>query len=257
MGYGKISKEEAERRNRLFQCGIIVCGHCKRELPLSMFTKEKNKKNGHSSLCKDCQKEQRERRKGKIAEWFEANKEKVKAQRREYSKTHAEQKRKYNQSNKEYFKQKRKEYESMNLEKVQKQRRKQRRKLSTKYKKYKSEAEKRNVLFDLAYEEFEAIITQPCHYCKSLPEDEFGNKYTGIDRVDSSQGYTITNCVPCCDMCNWMKLDHSLEHWTSKMSQILSHLESIGYITPSPNNPDELQFNDAIFEQLTNKIQKG
>lgn len=257
MGYGKITKEEALRREELFKLGIIVCSQCKRELPFNMFTKEKCKKNGYASLCKDCQKERREKRKDKIQNWRTENKEKLNEYFRNYSKSHAEAKKAYNQANKEYFKLKRKEYESENLEKVQKQRRKLRQKPIEKYRKYKRDAEQRNLDFCLTYEEFEHLITQPCYYCGNLPENEFGNKYTGIDRIDSSRGYTVGNCIPCCFMCNHMKSNRNVNVWIDKMSQILSHLKSIGYISPSSDNPEELQFNDNTFNELSSKIQKG
>ena len=73
----KITKEEHLRRDELFKQGILVCGHCKRELPKEMFTKERNKKNGYASMCKDCQREQGIRRKDKIDKWMMGNKERL------------------------------------------------------------------------------------------------------------------------------------------------------------------------------------
>ena len=29
----------------------------------------------------------------------------------------------------------------------------------------------------------------------------------GIDRIDNNKGYTKENCVPCCDICNRIKMD--------------------------------------------------
>ena len=66
MGTGSLTKEEAQRREELFKNGINVCSTWKRELPLSMFSKDSTTKHGLSALCKDCQREQRKRRKAKI-----------------------------------------------------------------------------------------------------------------------------------------------------------------------------------------------
>ena len=228
MGYGKITKEEFERREKLFQNGIVVCGHCKRELPINMFTKETSKKYGVSSLCKDCQKEQRIRRKDKIQEWFDNNQDSVKEKQKEYSKTHSEEKRAYNQKHKEYFKQKRKEYETNNIKKVQKQRRRNRHSLSTRYRKYITGAKERNLPFELTIEEFDRITKNPCFYCGELPEDEFGNRFVGIDRINPNEGYTSTNVIPCCFVCNRMKSNYEMNYWVNKMKQIIDHLKESG-----------------------------
>ena len=43
----------------------------------------------------------------------------------------------------------------------------------------------------------------PCAYCGIETIDAV--KRNGIDRLDSSVGYILDNCVPCCHMCNMMK----------------------------------------------------
>ena len=57
---------------------------------------------------------------------------------------------------------------------------------------YKKNAKKRNLAFNITKEEFYALTKQPCKYCGDLQD------YNGIDRVDSTLGYYIDNCVPCC-----------------------------------------------------------
>lgn len=105
MGYGSITKEEAQRRESLFvEQGIKVCSKCKKELPIVMFTNDSTTKTGLSSSCKDCQKEQRKRRKDKIDKWKSENQERVKEKQHEYSITHAAEKKAYNEAHKEYFK---------------------------------------------------------------------------------------------------------------------------------------------------------
>lgn len=224
MGNGSLTKEEAQRREELFKNGIRVCSKCKRELPLDMFTKDSTKKYGLSALCKDCQKEQREQRKPKIDEWFENNKDKVKKKQKEYSKAHAEEKKAYNRERKEYFAQKRKEYEQQNIDKVREQRRRYKKSLSARYKKYQREAKERNLIFELSQEEFDEITKRPCFYCEEFSNELNGVPYNGIDRIDSSEGYIRNNCVPCCEMCNRMKLDYDLYEWLKHIKKIADTL---------------------------------
>ena len=42
----------------------------------------------------------------------------------------------------------------------------------------------------------------------------------GIDRIYSTKGYSVNNCVPCCTMCNKMKLNYSLEDFKTQISKI-------------------------------------
>jgi DNA-binding XRE family transcriptional regulator len=50
------------------------------------------------------------------------------------------------------------------------------------------------------------LIQQECYYCGSINSQETqGFKHNGIDRLDSTKGYTEQNCVPCCTKCNMAK----------------------------------------------------
>ncbi len=64
-------------------------------------------------------------------------------------------------------------------------------------------AKKRKKSFKLSEEEFNSIVTSNCFYCGKPPkEGEYGN---GIDRINNDLGYEISNCVPCCSPCNYLK----------------------------------------------------
>lgn len=223
MGYGKLSKEEGLRRDELFKQGIKVCSACKRELEFNQFTKDSTTKTGLAALCKDCQKEQRKRRKPKIDAWFDENKERVKEWRHQYSKDHAEEKRQYNQANKEYFAQKRKEYEAENIEKVREQRARARKRLQARYTKYRLGAEKRNLAFELSLEEFDEITKMPCEYCGGYSDELNGVLFNGVDRINSSDGYVYKNCVSCCEMCNRMKMAYDLMDFLEHVKKIVNH----------------------------------
>lgn len=224
MGNGSVTKDEARRREELFKNGIRVCSRCKRELPLDMFTKDCTNKFGLSNLCKECQKQQRKQRKPKIDKWFEENQERVKEQRKQYSKEHAEEKREYNRTNKEHLMKKRKEYEQENTEKVRKQRKRYRKYLKARYKKYELGAQKRNFSFELSIEEFDEITKMPCEYCGGYSDELDGVKFNGIDRIDSSHGYTIENSVPCCEMCNRMKMAYDLHDFLEHAKTITNYI---------------------------------
>jgi hypothetical protein len=53
---------------------------------------------------------------------------------------------------------------------------------------------------------------KPCYYCGELSK--------GIDRLDSTKGYEVENCVSCCEQCNYMKLDYTQEEFIKKCIQI-------------------------------------
>lgn len=79
--------------------------------------------------------------------------------------------------------------------------------------------------------EFKSIIKQSCHYCNEEPSRHQSVSYrdgyelvNGIDRVDSSKGYSIDNCVPCCNTCNLMKNTLPKEVFLDKISQIYNHI---------------------------------
>ena len=84
-----------------------------------------------------------------------------------------------------------------------------------KYSNYKGGAKTRGISFELTLDEFITFWGQDCHYCGDpIPT-------IGIDRIDSDVGYSLENCVSCCEMCNYMKLDHPIEQWLSHMAKVL------------------------------------
>ena len=86
------------------------------------------------------------------------------------------------------------------------------------YNTYKKNAKSRNINFLLSKKDFEEITSQPCYYC-----GDFSKGHNGIDRYDSKKGYEKENCVPCCEMCNKMKLDYNIDDWLAHMNKILSY----------------------------------
>jgi hypothetical protein len=76
---------------------------------------------------------------------------------------------------------------------------------------YQSGARKRGLVWMLTPREFHKLTSSPCYYTGRRPSttqvSKSGETYTynGIDRLDSSRGYTTDNCVPCYKEINRMK----------------------------------------------------
>jgi len=101
------------------------------------------------------------------------------------------------------------------------------------YASYRSKAARRGFTFDLSKEQFRFLTTMSCAYCGRLPSqinytkaDRGGTGYTysGVDRIDSTQGYTWDNCKPCCRRCNTAKNDMPLAEWIAHIKQIYTHM---------------------------------
>lgn len=105
---------------------------------------------------------------------------------------------------------------------------------------YKAAAKKRNLCWELSFEDVVRIAGRSCSYCGEPPRKRdstlnarlkegspnarnrrdyviFAN---GLDRVDNNRGYTLDNVVACCRTCNWMKADRSKEEFLSIVSKI-------------------------------------
>ena len=77
--------------------------------------------------------------------------------------------------------------------------------------------------FNLTKDQFRALAESACFYCGSPPmsvKTGASNRlmtgwgtyiYNGIDRVDNSKGYTTSNCVACCEICNRAKHTRSAD----------------------------------------------
>ncbi len=51
----------------------------------------------------------------------------------------------------------------------------------------------------LTVEQYESLVSKPCHYCGDSLAEMSGR---ALDRVDRSHGYHFDNVVPCCWLCN-------------------------------------------------------
>lgn len=78
-------------------------------------------------------------------------------------------------------------------------------------------AKDRNFSYDLPDDIGEKLLQQPCHYCGST-------EFIGLDRIDSTQGYSENNCVSCCKICNKMKNNFSYKDFLTKVHKIYKNL---------------------------------
>lgn len=105
------------------------------------------------------------------------------------------------------------------------------------YGRYKSSAKQRNIEWDISKEDFFSKISLPCIYCdnketsfftapKSSPWSK-SFKFTGLDRIDNSLGYTVKNVQPCCKWCNYAKSDRSeidFENWILRVANKINRI---------------------------------
>lgn len=92
---------------------------------------------------------------------------------------------------------------------------------------YQKDATKRGHFFDLSKEKFTELITQSCYYCGSPPDGYYSVrsfKVGGVDRLNSDQGYTESNVVPCCSVCNKMKSNMALDSFVEHIFKLFEHL---------------------------------
>ncbi len=98
------------------------------------------------------------------------------------------------------------------------------------YNSYKRSARTRGYDFDLTKEEFKKIATKPCYFCGDDSKQNYHKKkaanghwyFTGIDRYDNDKGYSVENCVPCCSLCNTMKMALPVEMFIEHIKKISS-----------------------------------
>ena len=100
---------------------------------------------------------------------------------------------------------------------------------------HKSGAKKRNIEQALTDEQIIALHKENCHYCGCPPSNIMSPKdyngsytYNGIDRIDNTKGYTITNTVSCCYICNKAKGTLSVEDFMGWIDNLITYKANKG-----------------------------
>lgn len=95
---------------------------------------------------------------------------------------------------------------------------------------YKKGAKRRNLEFSLNKKDFSNLINQNCFYCGVQPYRRTNVKnangqytYNGVDRINNKLGYTISNCVPCCKICNLAKHSMSQNMFYAWIKRVYKH----------------------------------
>lgn len=95
----------------------------------------------------------------------------------------------------------------------------------TVYRTFRNRARLKGWEFTLSEHQLYSLLLRPCYYCGAVPKVQKGRRrkrgsaeyvhetvtFGSVDRKDSSKGYTLPNCVPCCETCNTRKRDKAFE----------------------------------------------
>ena len=91
---------------------------------------------------------------------------------------------------------------------------------------YKSSAQERSIEWALSEEDFRVLVTSACFYTGRLPQSVSRAAsgeifvHNGIDRLDSSKGYSTENCVSCCTVVNYAKRSLSVEDFLQMVKEV-------------------------------------
>jgi hypothetical protein len=95
------------------------------------------------------------------------------------------------------------------------------------YSQYKRNSIRKNHTFDIPFHLFVKVIKLNCVYCDAPPRyhrnpssANRGAFMNGLDRYDNSEGYIVTNILPCCSKCNYLKGTLSGLEFTTRVSLI-------------------------------------
>lgn len=115
------------------------------------------------------------------------------------------------------------------------------------FNRYKYSANKKHRDFQISINDFDIITQQPCYLCGKATLS--GKHCNGIDRFDSSQGYILENCRPCCGNCNYLKKNTSYE-------QLIDHLVEIVTNNSIREIVDELDKRDSCITEVSSQPEK-
>ena len=91
------------------------------------------------------------------------------------------------------------------------------------YYNYQKWAKMRNIPFAIEKEYLMNLVKEPCFYC-GIVQDTGMN---GVDRKDAKGVYEPSNCVSCCQMCNYIKGSDTVSNFMKKVEHILTYNDKI------------------------------
>ena len=191
-----------------------TCTKCGEEKPATLEYFHK-KRGALTPACKVCFAQS-------AKAYYEANREAVIEKSKAYHEANREaileKQKAYYEANKEAFAEKSKVYRETNKDAIFERKKSHYRTPKGKFNKIKGSAKERDLNFSLPFELYETQLWgKPCHYCGCKLE------VTGLDRKDSSKGYSRDNVVPCCWDCNRKKNDKPYDQFVLEQSLSEGH----------------------------------
>lgn len=126
---------------------------------------------------------------------------------------------------------------------------------------YRHKANKRGLSFEISLEDAIEVFKKDCNYCGIYPyqvckqDDLYGDfTYNGIDRIDSSVGYTIDNILPCCGICNKAKWTSSYDDFMRWMKRVYENVDKPKSISIEPI---EMKFVSESYRQYKSNSKKS
>lgn len=171
------------------------CPKCNITKSINEFYKSKQTKDGLKGWCKECCK--------------------VSNRAREHK--YNETRRRYRVENREEYRANKRKYYANNKDKVLESNKAWWQTPKGRFTSYRRSAKERGLKFNLSMEQFMVYWQKPCYYCND-PIDTIG-----LDRINSNLNYEINNILPCCTVCNKMKLDSTQSDFFDKILQIVKH----------------------------------
>lgn len=218
-----------------------ICTKCKIEKSTNEFIKDKNKKDGYYSSCKDCRKEylknNKEKRYQYNKEYWKQNRDKLIQQNKDYRNDNLEKclesSRNYYYKNKEKCLENKKEYYLKNMEAI-KQYKKELRANATEEQKEKERlrgrtrsANRRAVTGNhMSIKTIRTLLAQygyKCYYCESKINQKEKNSFHIDHYIPIAKGGTneISNLVISCPTCNMSKGAKMPEEFMIKFGKLL------------------------------------
>jgi len=195
------------------------CKQCKQIKDLACFGRMTKSKDGYQYTCKSCYKQYSK-------QLWQKPETKIRLYQYTHNPARAEHRKKVRRlyNSRPEIIQKRKEYwqriKISPTHQVARQQNYLRRRETVEYhySRYKQNAARRKIIFKLTLEEFKTFWQKPCAYCGTEM------KWIGLDRIDSTKtvGYMVGNVVPCCTVCNYMKMAQTRQEFISQCIRIAS-----------------------------------
>ena len=182
---------------------IKKCKVCQQTLLIDSFNKDSSRGDGYETACKTC--------KSKLHSKYISNP----INKRKY----LLKSKKWRLENLEHYKRVNKKYYIVHREERLKKNAEYHKTDNGRWTSLICQANYRKKNVSISMSEFLEITSKPCRYCGILNNN-------GIDRIDSSKGYEINNCAPCCTRCNYMKNALSESEFFNHLRKISSYQET-------------------------------